>query len=70
MPWCRVSTSVLLTEKPADAVGGVLQFYDIVPDQRPGELWAWDTQEENRHRVSPHDGWRICLLMFLQGDYG
>ena len=65
MPWCEVSASVLLTEKPADAVGGILQFHDIVPDQKPGELWAWDTQEENRHRVSAHDGWRICLLMFL-----
>ena len=65
MPWVEVSASVLLTERPADAVGGVLQFHDIVPDQRPGELWAWDTQEENRHRVSAHDGWRICLLMFL-----
>ena len=65
MPWCAVSASVLLTSRPADAVGGVLQFHDIVPDQRPGELWMWDTQEENRHRVSAHDGWRICLLMFL-----
>lgn len=70
MPWCEVSTSVLLTEKPVDTAGGVLQFHDIVPDQRLGELWMWDTQEENRHRVSAHDGWRICLLMFLQGNYG
>mgnify|MGYP003121142065 FL=1 len=68
MPWVEVSASVLLTERPADAVGGVLQFHDIVPDQRPGELWAWDTQAENRHRVSSHDGWRVCLLMFLQGQ--
>ena len=65
MPWCAVSASVLLTSRPADAVGGVLQFHDIVPDQQPGELWVWDAQEENRHRGSAHDGWRICLLMFL-----
>ena len=65
MPWCAVSASVLLTSRPADAVGGVLQFHDLVPDQRPGELWMWDTQDEIRHRVSAHDGWRICLLMFL-----
>ncbi len=68
MPWVEVSASVLLTERPADAVGGILQFHDIVPDQKPGELWMWDTQAENRHRVSSHDGWRVCLLMFLQGQ--
>ena len=70
MPWCGVSASVLLTERPADAVGGILQFHDFVPDQKPGELWMWDTQAENRHRVSSHDGWRVCLLMFLQGEHG
>ena len=70
MPWCAVSASVLLTERPADAAGGILQFHDIVPDQKPGELWMWDTQAENRHRVSSHDGWRVCLLMFLQGEHG
>tara|TARA_R100000664_G_scaffold91_1_gene217 strand:- start:1331 stop:1762 length:432 start_codon:yes stop_codon:yes gene_type:complete len=70
MPWVEVSASVLLTEKPEDAVGGILQFHDIIPDQKPGELWAWDTQAENRHRVSSHDGWRVCLLMFLQAGHG
>ena len=70
MPWCEVSASVLLVDRPIGAVGGVLQFHDIVPDQKAGELWMWDKQEENRHRVSAHDGWRICLLMFLQGQNG
>ena len=65
MPGGAGSAAGLLTSRPAEAGGGVLQFHDIVPDQRPGELWMWDTQEENRHRVSAHDGWRICLLMFL-----
>lgn len=66
MPWCGVSASVLLTERPLGAVGGLLQFHDFTPDQKPGELWVWDTQGENRHKVSAHDGWRVCLLMFLQ----
>ena len=70
MPWCAVSASVLLTERPADAAGGILQFHDIVPDQKPGELWMWDNHSENRHKVTSHDGWRICLLMFLQGEHG
>ncbi len=65
MPWCAVSGSVLLTERPPDGVGGVLEFEDETPTQRPGDLWLWDAQSENRHRVSRHDGWRICLLMFL-----
>ena len=43
MPWCGVSASILLTERPDDGV------------------------EQNKHRVSRHDGWRVCLLMFLQG---
>ena len=38
MPWCQVSASVLLTERPPEGVGGVLEFHDIVPDQRPGDL--------------------------------
>ena len=70
MPWCAVSVSVLLTERPADGVGGVLEFADDVPAQEPGALWVWDQDKQNRHRVTPHNGWRICLLMFLQGDYG
>ena len=65
MPWCQVSASVLLTERPPDGVGGVLEFENEVPVQRPGDLWVWDAEAENRHRVSRHDGWRICLLMFL-----
>jgi len=65
MPWCGVSASVLLTERSPDGVGGVLEFEDETPMQRPGDLWLWDMQAANRHRVSRHDGWRICLLMFL-----
>ena len=70
MPWCGVSASILLTERPDDGVGGVLEFADDVPAQKPGALWVWDQDKQNRHRVTPHNGWRICLLMFLQGDYG
>lgn len=66
MPWCEVSGSVLLTECPPSGVGGVLEFEDETPTQRPGDLWLWDMQAENKHRVSRHDGWRICLLIFLQ----
>ena len=69
MPWCGVSASILLTERPDDGVGGVLEFADDVPAQEPGALWVWDQDKQNRHRVTPHNGWRICLLMFLQGDY-
>jgi len=70
MPWCDVSASVLLSDRTQDATGGVLEFADEVPAQNPGDLWVWDTQEDNRHRVSAHNGWRVCLLMFLQGQYG
>jgi len=67
MPWCGVSASILLTERPDDGVGGVLEFADFVPKQKVGELWGWNQEEQNKHRVSRHDGWRVCLLMFLQG---
>ena len=70
MPWCGVSASILLAERPDDGVGGVLEFADDVPAQEPGALWVWDQDKQNRHRVTPHNGWRICLLMFLQGEYG
>ena len=65
MPWCSVSGSILLVDKPLDGVGGTLEFSDEVPVQRPGDLWLWDTAFENRHRVLQHNGWRVCLLLFL-----
>ena len=68
MPWCGVSASILLTDKPDNGVGGVLEFENEVPVQNAGDLWVWDTGKENKHRVSRHDGWRVCLLMFLQGN--
>ena len=70
MPWCNVSASVLLSNRTQNDTGGVLEFADEVPAQNPGDLWVWDAQEDNRHRVSAHNGWRICLLMFLQSQHG
>jgi hypothetical protein len=68
MPWCRWSASVLLSP-PDQFSGGEFQFRD--PDQVAGEyLGALIYSSNEEHRVTPHDGVRKVLLIFLGADDG
>ena len=68
MPWCRWSASVLLSP-PESFEGGVFQFRD--PDQDAGGyLGALIFSSDQEHRVTPHQGVRKVLLIFLGAKNG
>jgi len=64
MPWCRMSASVGLTP-PSEFVGGEFQFNDPFEEHRTHYLDALIYTNDQLHRVLPHEGNRIVLLIFL-----
>ena len=66
MPWCRMSASVGLTP-PSEFVGGEFQFNAPFEEYRTHYLDALIYGNDQLHRVLPHEGNRIVLLIFL-GD--
>ena len=64
MPWCRMSASVGLTP-PSEFVGGEFQFNDPFEEHRTHYLDALIYSNDQLHRVLPHEGNRIVLLIFL-----
>jgi len=68
MPWCRWSASVLLSP-PDTFYGGVFQFRH--PDQfADNYLGALIYSSDEEHRVTPHEGVRKVLLIFLGSKNG
>lgn len=69
MPWCRMSASVGLTP-PSEFVGGAFEFDDPFEEHRNHYLDALIYSSDQLHRVLPHDGDRIVLLIFLGEPHG
>ena len=68
LPWCRWSASVLLTP-PDTFSGGVFWFRN--PDQFVDNyLSALIYSSDQEHRVTPHEGERKVLLIFLGAKDG
>jgi len=68
MPWCRWSASVLLSP-PDTFSGGIFWFRN--PDQfADNYLSALIYSSDQEHRVTPHDGERKVLLIFLGAKDG
>ncbi len=61
MPWCRWSASVLLSP-PDKFTGGVFEFRDA---SYQNYLDALIFSSDEEHRVTPHEGERKVLLIFL-----
>jgi hypothetical protein len=66
MPWCRWSASVLLSP-PDRFTGGVFEFRDA---SYRNYLDALIFSSDEEHRVTPHEGERKVLLIFLGAANG
>jgi len=66
MPWCRWSASVLLSP-PDKFTGGVFEFRDA---SYQNYLDALIFSSDEEHRVTPHEGARKVLLIFLGATNG
>jgi hypothetical protein len=62
MAWCTYGGSVLLTD-PKDFTGGVLTYKDGVAPKEKLRLYIHSSDVE--HMVTPHEGKRIVLLLFI-----
>ena len=68
MPWCRWAGSVLLSP-PDRFTGGMFQFRNPDADHKE-YLGALIYSSDQEHRVTPHDGERKVLLIFLGAKDG
>ena len=66
MLWCRWSASVLLSP-PENFTGGVFEFRDA---SYQNYLDALIFSSDEEHRVTPHEGARAVLLIFLGAKNG
>jgi len=63
MPWCRYSGSVLLS--PPDMFSGGWFEFDAPAERHKHYLGLLVYTSDNWHRVTPHDGDRRALIIFL-----
>jgi hypothetical protein len=68
MPWCQWSASVLLSP-PDRFTGGMFQFRNPDADHKE-YLGAMIYSSDQEHRVTPHEGVRKVLLVFLGSQNG